>query len=600
MKIFQTKVEEFLQKSKDYLASFFYQKNNFGLHLKDIYPVIFDNTIESKKECLELEGTIEFFYDDILPIDLRKDYGQFYTKNNNLINIIINKLDLLSGKVLEPSCGSGLFLVAIAKKIISIMRNNNNAENVLNYLLENLYGNDVDTNACQLAEINLITCVIPLIIEAINSNKEFRMKRFNITNKDFVTCGNSFKNYSIVVGNPPYVTMYGKRSRNMNEAKRMYFNTFDFVQNKKGNNKFNLSMFFIENGLKALKNNGKLIYILDISFFETAFIDLRKYLLENYHISSITSGLQEFTEVASGQLLLDVDNIKVSNKIVAWIDYESNNSVEVDQNLWINDIPKYRIIKPMNDIQERICNKLNKYQKLDFYYPSKCLRTCCALTGKTEEFIVDFETEKDHIVFPYLEGSKGLSKKFGKLTPTCHIKYDYELQLKLSNEFKVELEAQGVKNKKRVTLGDKDAYLAPKLFIRQSSTELIATYTEEPYASNNSMYILTKKSYDKKDKDMLKYICALLNSDLISFYARINKIIRIEKGKTPQIKLSDLKEIRVKIDETVYTRIIELVDELYDYPNRYETCLKEINEIIYQIYDISKEEISFIEEYLKK
>ena len=62
-------------------------------------------------------------------------------------------------------------------------------------------------------------------------------------------------------------------------------------------------------------------------------------------------------------------------------------------------------------------------------YPNKCLRTCCALTGKTEEFIVDPNKEKLHTVFPYLEGSKGLQCKFGALTAERYIKYDYELQI---------------------------------------------------------------------------------------------------------------------------------------------------------------------------
>ena len=51
--------------------------------------------------------------------------------------------------------------------------------------------------------------------------------------------------------------MYGKRSRNMTEEKRKYYNTFDFVQNKLGNNKFNLSMFFIENALKIVEEAAK-------------------------------------------------------------------------------------------------------------------------------------------------------------------------------------------------------------------------------------------------------------------------------------------------------------------------------------------------------
>lgn len=600
MSEFQIKVEEFLIKSKKYLASYFYMNNRHGVQLCKVYPYIFDDVNVEKIECLSLYEKIEFYYDDILPTNLRKDYGRFYTKDDNVIKAIIEKLDLLSGKILEPSCGSGLFLVAITKNIINQLENKRNSAEILNYIIENIYGNDVDINACKLAEINLLTCIMPLLINSVNENCNFKINRFNISNEDFITNGLKFKKFSIVVGNPPYVTMYGKRSRNMSEEKRIYYNTFDFVQNKNGNNKFNLAMFFVENGLKALKEKGKLIYILDISFFETAFIDLRKYLLENYYISSITAGLQEFEGVASGQLMLDIKNIKEINEEVQWIDYGSNNITKVNQLVWLSDAPKYRIIKPLDDLQEQICNKINQYPSLEFYYPSKCLRTCCALTGKTEEFIVDPKIEKEHLVFPYLEGSKGLSKKFGNLTSTCHIKYDYDLQIKLSNEFKAQLEVLGVKNKKRVTLGDKDVYLAPKLFIRQSATELIVTYTDKPFASNNSMYILSTKSYDISEINMLKYTCALLNSDLLTYYARINKIIRMEKGKTPQIKISDLKGIRLNINKEYYRTIIDLVDMIYANSKDYDSILERINDIVYKIYEIDNDEQVYINEYLKK
>ena len=54
------------------------------------------------------------------------------------------------------------------------------------------------------------------------------------------------------------------------------------------NNKFNLSMFFIENSLDLLRKSGRLSFILDISFFEDAYIDMRKYLQliakAQYHI----------------------------------------------------------------------------------------------------------------------------------------------------------------------------------------------------------------------------------------------------------------------------------------------------------------------------
>ena len=595
------KVENFLIKSKSIIASYFYKKNNNKLELKNVYPVIFDNVeIYDFVSSNNIQKTISFYYDELIPEKLRKDYGQFYTNNTKLIDCIVNKLDLMSGKILEPSCGSGYFLVSIVSNIIEKLSLNKKSNEIIEYIQNNIYGNDIDENACRLTEVNIILEMLPIIIDAVNCDKNFKMNRLNISNFDFVSKKGIFEGFSIVVGNPPYVTMYGKRSRNMTEERRKYYNTFDFVQNKNGNNKFNMAMFFVENGLKALKNNGKLIYILDISFFETAYIDLRKYILENYHISSITSGLQEFEGVASGQLLLDIDKMKILNSSVNWIDYHSNEISIVNQKNWLEDKPKFRILKPLNAIEDAICKKMEFFEKLDFYYPSKSLRTCCALTGKTECFIVDPNKETKHIVLPYLEGSKGLSKKFGSLKPSFYIKYDYELQIKLSDEFKEELEAIGVKNKKRVTLGDKDAYLAPKIFIRQSATELIASYTEKPFASNNSIYILTNKENSLEERKKLKYMCAILNSDLLSYYALVKKIIRIEKGKTPQIKVSDLKELRINFSKLYFDELINLVDSIYEIPSEYNELLKKINDIVYSIYGISNEEIIYIENYLKK
>ena len=489
-------------------------------------------------------------------------------------------------------------MVHIANRIAAIMKKaGNTSEEILTYIQKNLYGNDNDLLALQITEINLLTTLLPLIADALNTNPSFKLNKLNLTSFDFTQRDVFSKKFSLVIGNPPFVTMYGKRSRNMTEEKRAYFNTFDFVQNKNGNNKFNMSMFFVENGLKQLEPNGQLIFILDIAFFETAYIDLRKYIIENYYINSITKGLQAFEDVASGQIIINISNRKASNDSVIFKDIENDISCQINQSICNDSKNKYKIFIPLSHLAKDINDKVLKYPRLDTYYPGKALRTCCALTGKTEEFVVNPLVEKNHLVFPYIEGSKGLKGKFGELTPTCHIKYDYELQLAISEEFKKELELAGVKNKKRVTLGDKDAYLSPKIFIRQSATEIIATYTEEPFAANNSIYILSNKSDTEQDIDMLKYVCGVLNSELITYFCRINKIIRVEKGKTPQIKTSDLKEIRICISDEYYYQIIDLVEKLlecHENPTYYNT----LNNYIYSIYNITTEEQEFIKTYL--
>lgn len=577
--------------------------NNKSITIGEIYPLSFEPSTNPLSVPLasiteELFDSLGKLYESILPKDLRKDLGQFYTRDDSLINQMVSDSELLNGAILEPSCGSGLFLVHIANRIKNHMQKEGNSpEEILSYIQKNLYGNDSDLLALQITEINLITTLLPLIAEAINTNPSYKLLKFNLTSYDFTQKNVFSKKFSLVIGNPPFVTMYGKRSRNMTEEKRAYYNTFDFVQNKNGNNKFNMSMFFVENGLKLLSPNGQLIFILDIAFFETAYIDLRRYIIKNYYINSITKGFQAFEGVASSQIILNICNRQEANKSVIFNDYENAISSIIDQSIWDNEKNKFKIYMPLDNQAKDINDKVMKYPRLDVYYPGKALRTCCALTGKTDEFIVNPLVEETHLVFPYIEGSKGLKSKFGELTPTCHIKYDYELQLAISEEFKKELELAGVKNKKRVTLGDKDAYLSPKIFIRQSATEIIATYTEEPFAANNSIYVLSNKSNTEQDINMLKYVCGVLNSELITYFCRINKIIRVEKGKTPQIKTSDLKEIRICLSDNYYQSIIDLVNKLLCTPDDIESLTK-LNKLIYEIYDIDESEQQFIHSYL--
>lgn len=598
---YMPEINNFIVSSLAYLNSFFKKgMRENETDLSEVYPYIYtrfdvSSVMDVNENMFDYLGIL---YESLVPDDVRKDIGQFYTREDAVIETMLNSVDVLSGKILEPSCGSGVFVVKIIEKIILKLKSHNfTAEEILDYICNYIYANDIDCNAVGITEINILAKLIPLIITAKKQNPNYVMKPLQITQIDFTKKNVFEKDYALVIGNPPFVTMYGKRSRNMTEQKRMYFNTFDFVQNKKGNNKFNISMFFIENGLKLLNEEGHLCFILDISFFETAFTDMRKYIVENYYIDSFIIGLQEFKDVASGQLILNIINRKKSNPSVKIIDYNTGKTETADQLMWNDPKNNYKFNAPLNKIQQSINLKIFKYNNLEEYFPGKALRTCCALTGKTEEFIVDPSIESECMIFPYIEGSKGLRGKFFSPTPERYIKYDYDLQLKLSNEFKEKLEKQGVKNKKRVTLGDKEAYLAPKIFIRQSAKEIIATYSNKPYAANNSIYILTTKENSVESVNMLKYTCGLLNSDLITFFCRINKIIRADKGRTPQIKISDLKNIRIKMDNNYYVSIIELVDKLLINPQDIGSYQR-LNELVFDLYGINEKEKLFIKNYL--
>lgn len=96
----------------------------------------------------------------------------------------------------------------------------------------------------------------------------------------------------------------------------------------------------------------------------------------------------------------------------------------------------------------------------------------------------------------------------------------------------------------------------------------------------------------------MKYTCGILNSDLITFYCRTNNIIRMQKGKTPQIKISDLKNVRIALNTPYYASVISLVEQLLQTPTD-TTLNKKLNEMVYKIYGINEDEISFVEKQLQ-
>ena len=122
-----------------------------------------------------------------------------------------------------------------------------------------------------------------------------------------------YQNFDYVIGNPPYVSLYGRRDKKENEQQRIdYLKNYNQFPNSVKNGKINLVMLFIEHSLDFLKEKGKLSFIIDISFFETAYQYTRKYLLENTIIEELQINIQDF-EVASGQIIIKLSKEKTAD-----------------------------------------------------------------------------------------------------------------------------------------------------------------------------------------------------------------------------------------------------------------------------------------------
>lgn len=533
----------------------------------------------------------------------QKQNGVFLTSDPSIINSVLitvpNDISIFEKYFLEPSCGHGAFLI---KLIIKAFLISPELSRVSSFIQNKLYFVDIDPEMVKATKINISNLFFHLFDQ--NYKGTFNCFTSDFSKIDDVFTDNNgrlshlYQTIDYVIGNPPYITLYGRRDKKKNEEQRIYFlkNYSQFPSSLK-NGKINYVMLFIERGLKFLKEGGLLSFVIDVSFFETAYMHCRKYLLENYTITSLTYNVKGFDGVASGQVILTVSNIQPENNSVVVVNNETNEKINIEQNSWNkpNDEYKFRIshCNKSDRILEKIFNKGDP--TLKELHPKKNLRTCVMLLDMEEHFT---SIEKSDLVpsYPFYRGSSGLKYKYSKLNHLKYFNYDKTLQDKINDELKEELILKGIKNKKRIGLGETLIYDNPKVYIRQSAKELIASYEERPSSANNSLYVFSLRDNSLETITFLKYLCGLVNSELYTFFAQKRRIIRYNKGKQPQIKTSDLYQIFIPKCEVLKINISNLVNRIYTDPNCNEKYKEEIDSLVYKYYDLDVYEIDTIKE----
>lgn len=134
-------------------------------------------------------------------------------------------------KILDPACGSGIFLVSAYKRIIDWWRVSNyektgkwiipgkeNLEELKRLLKKSIYGIDIANEAVDLAifSLSLTLCDI-LSPKVIWENLRFDNLSDNVVGSDFFEWypENTDKKFDLIIGNPPFIE-YGSRETKIN------------------------------------------------------------------------------------------------------------------------------------------------------------------------------------------------------------------------------------------------------------------------------------------------------------------------------------------------------------------------------------------------
>src|SRR5699024_1553660 len=138
--------------------------------------------------------------------------------------------DKIDFKVLDPACGSGVFLVGVYRRLIYRWRKNNHwarpNKSVLKKILrENIFGVDIERDAVNLTVISLslVFCYYLKPLEICEELEFDNLRKKNLFHADFFdlllkdTIDNDF---DLVVGNPPFESFSSSEAAEKIEQRR--------------------------------------------------------------------------------------------------------------------------------------------------------------------------------------------------------------------------------------------------------------------------------------------------------------------------------------------------------------------------------------------
>ena len=287
---------------KDYLTFIesggyctFFLKNFIGrVNFYDWYLLDWDTSIETiiqtmHKKILEIivdkdfqytfdpDEMFKILYQDLLPLKVRKLQGEVYTPNW-FTEFLLNNSDWNENpnvNILDPSCGSGTFLI----KIIQKLRNNskfNDSKNLLyRFAANNITGYDINPIAVLTARTNFLLAILDLFPDTFSpiiAPIYLRDTLFADTDENQEGIRDIFdqqehQKFDIIVGNPPWISWEfipkWYKQRGLKKWQK-----YDLLATRKmgrmlGEGKFDISAFFVYTCIEEyLKDNGILIFIL--------------------------------------------------------------------------------------------------------------------------------------------------------------------------------------------------------------------------------------------------------------------------------------------------------------------------------------------------
>ena len=397
---------------------------------------------------------------------------------------------------------------------------------------------------------------------------------------------NIYAGFDCIIGNPPYVDY-----RLMSENEILYFKRKYYSTNTK--EKYSLYIPFIELGHKLLQSNGKFGFIIPNTFLATNMgLKLREYLIKESSITEIkdVSKLKVFGNVGTYPVLLFLDKTFIARNEIK-LAYPQNKETFLNED--------FNAIK-----QKEITDKT------DFIISTTFNKNNLSLIGKLEKNGKELGSLCEKFVWgTSITGFKSYKiqkEDFEKLKKSDKENYEKVLQTADIKSFEIAWQGEYIQKNiysKSVT----------NLF-EQKEKIIIARLTKSIQATiDYEKHYLGKSSLIVNPKVNTKYLLGLLNSKLLNFYFKIKFDNTHMAGGYLRFDIPYLSKLPIKTNptKTQQSEIIKYVEQLLQLnKEKQNTSLPDtlqilnrkidysenkINQLVYQLYELTEDEIKIIE-----
>ena len=465
---------------------------------------------------------ISNIYEILLGEDKQKKDKSFYTPPylvdfilaENIEKFVVNNKTF---KVLDPSCGSGIFLVGSFRKMLDINCSNNeylSNDNLNKLLVDNIYGIDKNAEAIDVAIFSLYLTILDYTdLKKLNYYRFPNLLGTNLIVADFFDDEKisilKKNKYDFILGNPPW----GLVRDNKGELSK-YRKKHNYLQS---NNE--ISKDFIIRSAEFLGYSTVCCLIVTSKILynsKKAAIEFRKMILKNFEVVSIV-------ELSSVRELL-FKNVVGPATIIT---FKKANSNPLENNIKYVSLKPNVFFKLFNIIvREKNDTKLVKQQMLlEYDWLWKTLVYGTIYDFEIIRYLKDkYSTINDVIKEKGLICGSGIEDNLGDKKSSEHLLDRVIIDSNEVSSFSIGFKNASIFNKREIHRPRRPKLFEPPYCLIRTGAnvnnyKMRAAYSEESFIYKKVIYGVKG---NEKDKDTLKNLVGLLNS---SFYSYLNLML---------------------------------------------------------------------------